>query len=95
MNDDGYLGSTAVAELLAKRWTEHRPFFTLNEKPGRGALPAWWLRRPGRARLEQHCSRLTPPPSLVRHWAAHGDINADGQKLIARRALSHVHSHGA
>jgi hypothetical protein len=60
MNDNGHLGSTAVAELHAKRWTEDRPFFTLNEKPRRGALHAWWLRRPGCAGLEQHCSRLTP-----------------------------------
>jgi hypothetical protein len=94
MNDNRYLGSTA-AELLAKRWTEDRPFFTLNEKPRRDALHAWWLRRPGRAGLEQHCSRLTPPPSLAQHWAPHDDIEADGQKPLARRALSHVHSYGA
>jgi hypothetical protein len=95
MNDNGHPGSTAVAELHAKRWTEDPPFFTLNERPRRGALHVWWLRRPGCAALEQHCSRLTPPASLAQHWAPHDDIEADGQKPLARRALSHVHSYGA
>jgi len=61
MNDNGQLGSTAVAELLAKRWTEDRPFFTINESPRGSALHAWWLRRPGSAGLKQPWSRLTPP----------------------------------
>jgi hypothetical protein len=95
MNDNGHPGSTALAELLAKRWTEDRPFFTLNENPRRGALHAWWLRRPGCAGLEQHCSRLTPPPSLAQHWAPPSDIGADGRQPLARRALSRVHSYEA
>lgn len=59
MNSNRELGFTAAAELLARHWTEDRPYFTLNEgTPGAG-LQAW-LRRPDQADLELHWSRVTP-----------------------------------
>ena len=63
MNDNCKLGSMAMAELLAKRWTENRPFFTLSERPRGGAVHAWWLRRPGSAGMEQRWSRTVLPHS--------------------------------
>ena len=59
MDSDRELGFTAAAELLARRWTEDRPYFTLNEgAPGAALQP--WLRRPDHADLELHRSRVTP-----------------------------------
>ena len=59
MDSDRELGFTAAAELLARRWTEDRPYFTLNEATGT-RLQATWLRKPSRADLELHWSRVTP-----------------------------------
>ena len=58
MDSDRELGFTAAAELLARRWREERPYFTLNEATG-ARLQAW-VRKPDRADLELHGSRVTP-----------------------------------
>jgi hypothetical protein len=57
MDSDRELGFTAAAELLARRWTEDRPYFTLNQ--GASGLHAW-LRRLGSADLELPGSQVTP-----------------------------------
>lgn len=59
MNSNRELGFAAAAELLAQRWTEDRPYFTLNGGTSGAGLQAW-LRRPDDADLELHWSRLTP-----------------------------------
>ena len=91
MNDNSELSSTLVAELLAKHWTENRPIY---ERP-QAALSAWWLRRSGCARLEQHWYRLASPDSLARRWAPLEAIEADEEGAFARRTLGPVHLYGA
>lgn len=85
MNDNRNLGSMAMAELLAKRRTEDRPFFTLSERPGGGAVHAWWLRRPGSVGMEQRWSRTTLPNS---------DLGAHERKRVCS-AHQAVHLYGA
>ena len=60
MTGNGHAGITAVAELLARRWKEHRPYFTLHEITRGVGLNSWWVRRPDRCGLEQRWSRVTP-----------------------------------
>jgi hypothetical protein len=51
---------SVLAELIARRWKQDRPYFTLIE-PTRGAwLEASWRRQPGRSTLELHWSRAAP-----------------------------------
>jgi hypothetical protein len=62
---------SVLAELIAWRWKQHRPYFTLNE---RAWLEASWRRQPGRSALKLQWSRhapciasadLPPPPQAV------------------------------
>jgi hypothetical protein len=60
MMGNGPADITAVAALLARRWKEERPYFTLHEmSPGVG-MNSWWVRRHDREGLELHWSRFTP-----------------------------------
>jgi hypothetical protein len=63
VNGYGQVGTTAVAELLARRWNEDRPYFILDEDARGVRLQARWLRGRGPGGLEQHWYRLTPAQS--------------------------------
>jgi len=56
MKGNGQAGITTVAELLARRWKENRPYFTLDGN-ARVGLHSWWLRRHDWRSLELHWSR--------------------------------------
>jgi hypothetical protein len=45
MQGNGEVGITAVAELLARRWKEDRPYFMLHAITREVGLHSWWLRR--------------------------------------------------
>ncbi len=56
------------ADLLARRWREGRPYFTLREPLDGMGLQAWWQRRPGHAGLDLHWSRWSPRSGANRRW---------------------------
>jgi hypothetical protein len=60
MSGNGQVGNTALAELLARRWKEGRPYFTRDEQTRGVGLQASWLPRCGHTGLELHWYRLTP-----------------------------------
>jgi hypothetical protein len=51
MQGNGHAEITAVAELLARRWKEDRPYFTLHGITPEVGLHPWWIR--GRAFFDQ------------------------------------------
>jgi hypothetical protein len=65
---------SVLGEIIARRWKQDRPYFTLIQ-PARGVwLEAAWSRQSGRSALELHWSRrgpgiaradLLPPPQAV------------------------------
>jgi hypothetical protein len=63
---DGHADITAVAALLAKRWKEDRPYFTLHGITQDIALSSWWVRRRDYAGVEQHSVRFIPAHSRHR-----------------------------
>ena len=64
---------SVLAELIAWRWKQDRPYFTLNE----GAPGAWpeasWRRQPANSALKLHWSRRSPALQM--------------QSILARMAL--------
>ena len=64
---NGHADITAVAALLARRWKEDRPYFTVHGITRNTGLSSWWLRRPDCARLEQHWVRVIPTHSRHRY----------------------------
>lgn len=59
MQGNGQAGITAVAELLAQRWKEDRPYFTLQGITGEVGLHSWWLRRRACDGLDLHWYRMS------------------------------------
>ena len=51
---------TVLAQLIARRWKQERPYFTLNERPRGAWLQASWERQPGRTALELRWFRRAP-----------------------------------
>jgi hypothetical protein len=66
MIGNGHSGVTAVAALLARRWKENRPYFTLPGTTQDIALSSWWVRRRDDAGVEQHWFRVMPAPTWHR-----------------------------
>jgi hypothetical protein len=52
-----HIDHTVLAELIARRWKQDRPYFTLNKKACGAWLQASRWRPPGRSALEMHGSR--------------------------------------
>jgi hypothetical protein len=42
---NGQVDNTTIAELLARRWRENRPYFTLNGEPREARLQSSWHAR--------------------------------------------------
>jgi hypothetical protein len=59
MQGNRQAGITAAAELLARRWKEDRPYFTLQGISRGVGLHSWWLRRRACGGLELHWSRMS------------------------------------
>jgi len=59
MQGNGNAGITAVAELLARRWKEDRPYFALHGITREVGLRPWWLRHRARGGLDLHWSRMS------------------------------------
>jgi len=59
MQGNGQAGITAVAELLARRWKEDRPYFTLHGITREVGLRSWWLRRRACGGLDPNWSRTS------------------------------------
>jgi hypothetical protein len=55
-----HIDHTLLAELIARRWKQNRPHFTLNERSRGAWLQASWWRPPGRRVMELHWSRRAP-----------------------------------
>lgn len=51
---------SVLVELLARRWREGRPYFTLRERIEGAGLQAWWQRRPGHRGLGLYWARSSP-----------------------------------
>jgi hypothetical protein len=59
MQGNGDAAITAVAELLARRWKEDRPYFTLHGITREVGLRSWWLRHGARGDSDLHWSRMS------------------------------------
>jgi hypothetical protein len=57
MNETLDFDHTAVAELIARRWQEDRPYFTLNRKARGAWLEGAWRWQPANNALMLHWSR--------------------------------------
>lgn len=51
---------SVLAEVIAWRWKEDRPYFTLNERAPGAWLEASWRRQPANSALKLHWSRRSP-----------------------------------
>jgi len=59
-NGHADLGHTILAELIARRWKQNRPYFTLIKRARGAWLEASRRRQPGRSAMELHWSRCAP-----------------------------------
>ena len=54
---EGQFDHTVLADVLARRWTEARPYFALREPVEHVSLEGSWGHRPGHTGLDLHWSR--------------------------------------
>jgi hypothetical protein len=64
MNEIPNIDHIAVAALIARRWQEDRPYFTLNRKARGPWLEGSWRWQPANNALELHWSRRFSAPPM-------------------------------
>jgi len=64
MNEDPGFDHALLGSILARRWTEERPYFVLDQRAPAGWLEATWQRRPHCTGLDLHWSRREALPGI-------------------------------
>ena len=65
MNDPLNFDHTVLGQLIAQRWQQDPPYYTLNRNVRGGWLEPSWMQRAGHSALELHWTRRTASQSAA------------------------------